>query len=456
MTSLTADPLTMKGDIAGHPRGLGVLAGTELWERISFHGMQALLVLYMVEQLLLPGHVERIAGFPALRGLIESLTGPLSVQALASQIFGLYIGLIYFTPVLGGLVGDRLLGRRRAVALGALLMTAGHFAMAFDQSFLLALLLLILGAGCLRGNLASQVSALYAEGDRRRADGFQLYYVAINIGAFAAPIVTGLLGQIFGWHVAFGFAGLGMLAGLVIYLAGQHHLPADPPRAARASRPPLSPDERRRVIVLLGLVPVAALFWVAQSQVWNTYNIWVRDHLDLVVAGWTMPVAWLQSIDGLAPLVMMPLVLLLWRTQAAHGREPDDIVKMALGCLIFGAGTLWLAAAPLAAGADGKVPLLWAVGFHLISNLGWLYFTPITLALVARAAPAAVNGTMVGAFMLATFMGSVASGRLGGLYEVLTPARFWMLHAAIVGAGGIILLVLARPLRRELLGGSAS
>jgi POT family proton-dependent oligopeptide transporter len=153
----------------GHPRGLVFIASTELWDRISFHGMQALLVLYMVGQLLLPGHIERIAGFAQLRSVIEGVTGPLSTQALASQIFGIYVGLVYFTPVFGGLLGDRLLGRIRAVSLGALLMTAGHFCMAFDESFLAALLLLILGAGLLRGNLAPQLGDLYAPDDRRRA-----------------------------------------------------------------------------------------------------------------------------------------------------------------------------------------------------------------------------------------------------------------------------------------------
>jgi len=148
-----------------------VLAATELWERISYHGMQALLVLYMVEQLLLPGHIERIAGFERYRAIVEAVTGPLSTQALAAQTFGLYTGLIYFTPVIGGAIGDRITGRRGAVAAGALLMTAGHFSLAFDRSFLVALLLLILGAGLLRGNLSAQIKSLYADGDRREADG---------------------------------------------------------------------------------------------------------------------------------------------------------------------------------------------------------------------------------------------------------------------------------------------
>ncbi len=437
-----------------HPRGLWVLAGTELWDRISFHGMQALLVLYMAGELLLPGHVERIVGFGGCRGAIEGLTGSLSVQALAAQIFGLYVGLIYFTPVVGGWIGDRMTGRRVAVTAGALLMTCGHFALAFDRWFLLALLLLIVGAGLLRGNLSAQVKSLYADGDPREAAAFQIYYVAINIGAFVAPIATGALAASYGWHFGFAFAGFGMLIGLGVYLAGQKHLPPDSARVAAAARMALTPDERRRTRALLALWPLLVGFWIAQSQVWNVYNLWVRDHLDLAVGRFTVPVPWLQAFDGLAPVIVMPAFLALWRRQAARGREPDALGKMAIGCLIFGGGTAWLALAPLVSDAAGRAPILWASGFHLLSNIGWLYFTPIAVALFAAKAPAGIRGTMLGVNLLATFAGSVISGRIGGLYETLPPAQFWLLHAIIVAGAGVGLVAVARPARRGLEGGT--
>ena len=179
------------GIFANHPRGLWILAGTELWDRISFHGMQALLTLYMVDALLRPGHIEHIAGFAAYRAAVESVVGPLTVAALAAQTFGLYVGLVYFTPFLGGALGDRLIGRRAGVIAGALLLTAGHFCLAFDTVFLVALLLLICGAGLLRGNLAPQVTSLYADGDRRQSDAFQIFFVAVNIGAFIASMEAG-------------------------------------------------------------------------------------------------------------------------------------------------------------------------------------------------------------------------------------------------------------------------
>src|SRR5215470_3472422 len=213
----------------GHPWGLGYIAFTEAWERFSYYGMQALLVLYMVNRLLHPGHVERIAGFVPFRHVIESLRGPLEIQPLASTIFGLYTGLVYLTPIAGGLIADRWLGRTRTITIGALLMSAGHFLMAFDVTFLLALTFLLCGVGCFKGNLASQVGALYPTGDNRRADAFQIYYIFINAGVIAAPLIAGTLGEVYGWHWGFGAAGVGMLIGLTIYLSGRKYLPHDSP-----------------------------------------------------------------------------------------------------------------------------------------------------------------------------------------------------------------------------------
>ncbi len=451
-------------DLFGHPRGLWVLASTELWDRISFHGMQALLVLYMVGALLLPGHVEHIVGFASLRSVIEGVTGHLSVQALATQIFGLYVGLVSFTPVFGGWLGDRVLGRTGAVTLGALLMTAGHFCMAFDASFLLAMLLLILGAGCLRGNLSPQLGELYSRDDRRRDAAFQLYGAAVNLGAFIAPLATGALGQAFGWQVGFAFAGFGMLIGLIVYLVGGRLVGFPPRRAAPAAkvrsppqpRPTLSAADWRVILYLLALIPISALFWVAQSQVWNTYNLWVRDHVQLKFGSWTMPVPWLQSLDGLAPFLLLPPTLMLWRWQARRGREPFEATKIAIGCFIFAASTLWLAAAPLAADAAGRTPLLWAVVFHLTSNAGWLFFVPTMNALYSRAAPTSVNATLMGCNLLSVSLGSVVSGRLGGLYETLTASQFWGLHAALVGLGGVLMLLMGARLRREFAPGAAT
>ncbi|WP_304176120.1 peptide MFS transporter [Phenylobacterium aquaticum] len=435
-------------EIFGHPRGLLVLAATDLWDRISFYGMQSLLVLYLVDQLLRPGHVEHIIGFTAFRAGLEHVTGPLSTQALATQIFGLYVGMVALGSVFGGLIGDRWLGRRGSIALGALLMTAGHFCMAFDASFLAAMALLILGAGLLRGNILPQFGELYARDDRRRDVAFQVYGSMVNLGAFIAPLLTGALGQAYGWHVAFGFAGVGMLTGLIVYVSGQKLLPQARPRGRHIPRERLDRDGWKMVGFLVLLTPVGAGFWVAQSQVWNTYNLWVRDHVELRFGSWTMPVPWLQSLDGLAPFILLPPMLWLWAWQRARDREPDEFVKTAIGCFIFSASTLWLAAAGFVTDAHGRTPLIWPVMFHLISNLGWLYFSPPFYALYSRLAPRSVNATLIGVGTAAVTIGSFISGRLGGLYETLTAGQFWTLHAAIVGTGGVALLAMGAWARR--------
>jgi POT family proton-dependent oligopeptide transporter len=436
--------------VFGHPRGLWVLAGTEFWDRVSFHGMQAMLVLYMTGDLLPdPGRTARILGFSAYRAGLERMTGPLGDTALAAQTFGFYIAMVTGLPLLGGWLGDRIVGRRIAVGTGALLMTAGHFALAFDALFLIALLLLMAGAGLVRGNLSAQIKALYRPGDRRETVAFQYYYVAINSGGFLAPLLTGAVAAIWGWHAGFAVAGLGMLAGLVVYLAGASALADEHPAAsgAPAGRASLTPDERRRVLGLLLLWPVGVCFWIAQTQIWNVYNLWVRDHVALDVGGFHVPVPWFQSLDGLAGVVLVPLVLWVWARQAARGRESDVLVKLAHGGLIFGASLVVLAIGPWLGGADGRAPIFIPVLFHFTCAYGYLYVAPVAVAAFADHAPPAWRGTLLGVNTLAISAGSLVSGRLGSLYDSLPPAQFWLLHAAICAGAGGVLLVAAPHLR---------
>ncbi len=436
------------GERFGHPKGLWVLSGTELWDRISFHGMQAMLVLYMAGELLRPGRIEQVAGFATYRAAVEAITGPLSDQAIATQTFGIYGALLYSLPLVGGWLGDRFVSRRLAVGMGALLMTAGHFALAFDKTFLLALLLLILGAGLLRGNLKAQVKSLYGDGDRRLAVAFQVYAFVVNFGAFIAPLATGTVAKYHGWHSGFAVAGFGMLIGLVIYLAGSRHLPPDGAKRQAIARGKMTAQERHNMRGLLMLWPVSLCFWTSQAQIWNVYNLWVRDHVDLMVGDFAVPVPWMQSLDGLAPALFIPLVLWIWRVQSRRGTEPDMVFKMGLGCLIFAAGVGLLAAAPLAANASGKVPLLLPISFHLVSNFGAIYFSPVMVALWAERAPAAWRGTLLGIETLSAAAASLISGYMGGWYEKMAPSDFWLANLAIVGSAGAALLILRRPLLR--------
>ena len=433
----------------GHPRGLGYLAFTEAWERFSYYGMQSLLVLYMVNRLLYHPHIERIAGFGPFRHLLETVyRGPLSVQALASAIFGLYTGFVYLTPIAGGLVADRLLGRTRTITLGALLMAAGHFLMAFDVTFLAALTCLLTGVGCFKGNLASQVGALYATGDNRRADAFQIYYLFINGGVIAAPLIAGTLGEVYGWHYGFGAAGVGMLIGLAIYLSGRKWLPPDSPvveKSERAAKTRLTHRERMGIIALLALLPVLTIAIIGNQQIFNAYLVWAERKADLVFFGHQIPTTWLITLDSIVSVTFLAGAVVFWRLWSKRFPEPAEITKMGLGSIVAVTGFLSLATgAAIAAYSGGKVSIGWLITFHVLNSIGFANVFPVSLALYARVAPAALSATIIGIYYLAFFAANNLVGWIGGLLEKMPATRFWLLHAALCGVAGIIFLVAGR------------
>jgi POT family proton-dependent oligopeptide transporter len=434
----------------GHPSGLAYLAFTEAWERFSYYGMSALLVLYMVNQLLLPGHVEHVAGFGAFRSMIESVFGQLSTQALASQIFGLYSGFVYFTPVLGGWLGDRI-GQRNAVVLGALSMSGGHLAMAFDQSFLLALLLLIIGSGLLKGNISAQVGSVYPPDDEeRRTRGFALFSTGINFGAVAGPLLCGFLGERYGWHVGFGAAALFMLGALATYLSGYRHLPARVTRKARAAAAPLTTNDFKIIAALVAAMAITVLPYIAYYQLANVLPVWLQEHGNMQAGTFEVPVPWFLSIDPLFSIIGLPLLFALWRWQGrGSGREPSEMIKIGCGGFICGGANLILVAA-IAAYASGKVLWVWPFLFCAVQGIGFMYMWPPLLALVSRCAPPKVNSTMMGASFLTLFVANNLIGWIGTFYEQMTPSAFWALHAGIGAAGGILALLFARSFGRIL------
>lgn len=448
----TADPAppSFKPRLTGHPRGLWVLSGTELWDRISWHGMVSMLVLYMTGELLRPDRVTHVAGWGLYHGAITAVFGPLSATAIATQTFSLYFAGVTFLPLVGGWLGDRVITRRSAVAIGALVMTLGHFLMAFDSTFLLALVALMLGAGLIRGNLASQIRSLYEAGDRRLGEAFQAYAMAVNVGAFIAPLVCGTVAKYYGWHAGFAVAGFGMLAGLAWFLAGSRHLPPQPPPAARAARVPLTAQDRRNLLALALIWPFSVAFWTSQAQIWNVYNVWVRDHVDMSVGGFAVPIPWLQSLDGLAPALFIPLTVWAFRRMADAGREPGSLIKMAWGSLVFAAAMLLLAGSDLVAGPGGRAPIWLPVAFHALSNLGAGLFAPFAASLFVAYAPERLRGTLYGAYQLSVTAASLISGPMGDWYTHVTPAVFWIVSAGFAGVGGLVLLVMAGLLDRMM------
>jgi len=427
-------------DFFGHPRGLWYLAFTEAWERFSYYGMQALLVLYMVKHLLLPGHIEHVIGFESYRHVYGGLSG----QALASAIFGTYSASVYLTPIFGGFLADRLLGRRRTVLLGALTMAAGHFHMAFEGAFLFALLCLELGCGMFKGNIASQVGSLYKSEDLRRADAFQIFYLGINVGVIASPLIVGTLGEVYGWHYGFVAAGAGMLRATGIYVAGQKYLRAGEMEARAAAAMPrakLSGSDWRAVIALILLIPVLAVAIVPNNQIFNAYLVWGDQRFDLVFLGRKLPTTWLITFDAIVSVSFLALVALFYRWYGKRWREPDEVIKLIIGSVFSIGGMLCLFMAAATQSAGHKIGLFWPVLFHIINSIGFAHLLPISLALFAKYAPKAVNATIIGLYYLAFFCANSLVGWVGGFYQTMPTTTFWLLHAGFAAGSGLCFVI---------------
>jgi POT family proton-dependent oligopeptide transporter len=438
------------GGLAKHPAGLAVLAVTELAERFSYYGMTALLALYMVKQLLLPGHAEHVIGLAGLRHLFE-FRGPMSDQAFASLIYGWYGGLVYFTPLIGGWVADRWLGIKRTVIAGALLMAAGHLAMSLDATFLIALLLLIVGSGFLKGNISAQVGTLYPENvESLRERGFTIFSTAINIGAVAGPLGTGAVALIYGWHAGFALAAALMLLALVVYLIGSRYLPDyKAARAEKAALPPLTRDEKIRTWWLLGVIALLIPVNVTYTMIWNIGVVWVDQHVDLASPFGSVPASWFNSVDSFASIVVAPFLIGLWAWQARRAREPAAMTKIAIGAAITGLSGLLLTAGCLAA-QNGQVSVIWPLLGWFGMGFGFMWYWPIALSLVSKAAPKKVNSTLMGATFLALFFGSTIMGWVGSFYDQMSNAAFWTLDSAIALVSAVVILALKGPVNRML------
>jgi proton-dependent oligopeptide transporter, POT family len=448
---------TVQAEFLGHPRGLGFLFATEMWERFSYYGMRALLVLYMVKYVLQPDTAGQVIGLGVLKSVLEALLGPLDVQPFASNIYGIYTGLVYLTPIFGGIIADRVLGHRRTVIIGALLMALGHFMMAFEPLLLFALLFLILGNGAFKPNMSSQVGELYPPGDPRRDRAYSIFYVGINIGAFFAPLVCGTLGESVGWHYGFGAAGVGMLIGLAIYLAGSSHLPPDPipinAGSHRAEHKPLDRYEWRAIIALLILFIPTSLFWATYEQQGNTIALWADDYTDRTInlLFWTaeIPTTWFQAFNPFMIFAFTPLVVALWTWQAARGREPSTLIKMALGCAGCGAAYLIMAGAAFYAGAD-KASWLWLFAFFVVITTAELYISPIGLSLVSKVAPVRHLSMMMGVWLATSFIGNFVAGYLGSFWSSMAKPNFFLMIAAVAMIAGAVIWAFDRPLRSAL------
>jgi len=418
--------MTLKQLPHRHPRGLYFLFFTEMWERFSYYGMRALLVYYMTKHLLLP-------------------------QDQASRIYGLYTGLVYFTPFFGGMLADRVLGQRRAVIIGASLMAVGHFLMAFETLLFPAMFFLILGSGAFKPNIAAQLGALYPPGDHRRDRAFSIFYLGINLGAFFSPIVCGTLGEVYGWHYGFSAAGVGMVAGLLIYLAGRKHLAPDYiAQKTAAPTAALTRDDRSKIIGLVALMLFVIIFWGVYEQQGNTLALWADAHTDRVLFGWEMPASWFQAVNPAMIFFLTPLITSLWSLQERRGREPSSVAKMAIGCMLLGVSYLVMIPAANLSAAEGRVSMWWLTACIFILTVGELYLSPVGLSLVTKLAPPRMVSMLMGMWFLATFGGNYLTGYLGTYWEKMGKENFFLMLALLALGAGAGIAAMLSPLKKAI------
>lgn len=462
----------------GHPPGLVILFFAEMWERFSYYGMRTLLVLYMVNYLFIEGRPQKVIGYNFVNWFYNNP----GIQPLSSHIYGLYTGLVYLTPLLGGLLADRVLGQRKTVVVGSILMAIGHFLMAFENLFFVALLFLIFGNGAFKPNVSSQVGGLYPPGDTRRDRAFSIFYVGINSGAFL-QLVCGTLAEHFGaqtvadtpnpnfdpahpglgWHYGFGAAGVGMLIGLFVYLAGQKNLAPDnvmkrkaaasiatPFPAPPAAKQELTQTERASIFALCALCVLNIIFWAVYEQQGNTMQLWASNQTYWpTLFGWQIPSTWFQSFNPFMIFVFTPLLNMLWSWQAARGKEPSSVVKMAIGCTVLGLSFIVMVVGAYMVG-PGKGSIFWPFACTAMLTIGELYLSPIGLSLVTKVAPARMVSLLMGMWFMSSFFGNYLSGYIGSFYSVIPKTHFFLLLTVLGVTAGIAIAAFNRPLRRAI------
>ena len=482
----------------GHPRGLGTLFFTEMWERFSYYGMRALLVLFMT--------TETLDANPGLN--FDVVT--------ATAIYGLYTFFVYVLALPGGWIADNLWGQRKAVFVGGCTIALGHFTMAGpmvglpDQGcFFLGLFFIIIGTGLLKPNVSTMVGDLYPEGGARRDAGFSVFYTGINLGAFLGPLLTGYLGEGYNWHWGFSLAGIGMVLGLIQYRLGARHLGtagllrnAPPPQQLRKKAittyavalgllvvlvvagwlmlsvmelllPVVAQvvgyvvigiavlyfayllfltqhtrQEKRRFVVIFWLFILSAIFWSGFEQAGSSLNLFARDFTNRDILGWIVPASTLQSINAIFIIILAPVFGSLWVFLARLKRNPPIPVKFGLGLLGLAAGFFVISWGASNAGPDHLVSPAWLVVMYFLHTVGELCLSPVGLSSVTKLAPASRVGQMMGVWFIGTALGNLFAGLVAGRLETLAPADLFGTVAIIVGGAGVVALVLFRPVRK--------
>jgi POT family proton-dependent oligopeptide transporter len=427
----------------GHPRGLSTLFFTEMWERFSYYGMRAFLILYMTASIANGG-----LGFD---------------DRHAATVYGNYVGSVWLTPILGGLIADRLLGQYRSVLLGGTIIALGHFTLAFKSlsTFYAGLVLIVIGTGLLKPNVSTIVGSLYEEGDARRDAGFSVFYMGINLGAFIGPLIAGGLAQKVNWHLGFAMAGFGMVAGVIQYVVGRRHI--EPGLVRLAARPKaatpvagaatgFSAEEWKRIAVIFVLFVFASIFWGAYEQAGSTLNLFGDRYTNNTFFGFAYPSSWYISVQALFVIALSPVFGWIWFRLGK--RQPSVPAKFALALLFAGLAFLLLVPAGASAqgGAGLKVSPLWLVGAYFIEEWGELCLSPVGLSAVTKLAPTRIVSLMMGVFFLSNSLGNKLAGWTAGFFSSMPLSQLFGAVAAVCLVAAAIMFVLIKPVKR-LMGG---
>jgi len=440
-----SDPPATDTGFFGHPRGLSTLFFTEMWERFSYYGMRAFLILYMVA--------------PAASG------GLGFTDARAASIYGTYTGSAWAASILGGLIADRLLGQYRTVFLGGVIIALGHFTLAFHALpfFYTGLAFIAFGTGCLKPNVSTLVGSLYAQGDTRRDAGFSVFYMGINLGALLGPLIAGYLAQRVGWHIGFACAGVGMTAGLIQYALGRERLKAGMTRLGQKSTTPtadttaaretagtsggFTATEWKRIGAIVIFFLAASLFWGGYEQAGSTLNLFADRSTRLEIFGFTFPSSWFQSVQPIFVIILSPIFGLLWLRLGS--REPSVPTKFALGLLFMALsfGVL-IPAGAMASGQGVRVSPMWLVLAYFISELGELCVSPIGLSAVTKLAPLRIVGLMMGVWFLSNAFGNKLAGYAAGFFSSMPLNQLFTITTTVLLGAAIVMFLMIWPAKR--------
>ena len=427
-----------QSEIFGHPKGLFVLFFTEMWERFSYYGMRAILVLYLVTQ--------TTGDNPGL--------GWTSGEALA--LYGWYTMLVYVASIPGGWIADRLIGQKKSVLIGGLTLCLGHSILAFEQmwAFYSGLGLIIAGVGLLKPNISTMVGGLYEKGDIRRDKGFTIFYIGINIGAFLSSLIVGYVGEVHGWHYGFGLAGIGMLLGQLVYMAGQKHLihvgnlltKTENQEEKEKYNKPLTKIEIDRVKVLLLSFLIVIVFWGAFEQAGGLMNIYTLEKTNRVIAGMTIPASVFQSLNAAFIILLGTSVAGYWASRSSKSKEASSLFKMAVGTMIMGTGFFFMSAASAEFDANGSSAMYWLVLAYLFHTIGELCASPVALSFITKLAPVKYASIMMGVYFAMTGFGNKLAGFLGESASDLGEFVIFTGIASFCIAFGLLIIVFKKHL----------